>query len=104
MPGGAVKSENCCENRRSCCELRRLLGSDGGLALPIQLVSDGRNLPALEVGRLGRLPVLGGADHGDEHHLENGLLAEGVRDDLQPPALLEEQVLQQIRVSDRGAE
>jgi len=35
--------------------------------------------------------MFGGADHGAEHELEDGLLAEGVGDDLQASSLLEEQ-------------
>ena len=35
--------------------------------------------------------------------LRHGLLAEGVGDDLQPPALLDEQALEEVRGPDRAA-
>jgi hypothetical protein len=59
----------------------------------IELASDSGHLAALEVGNLDGAPTLGGADHGAEHELEDGLLAEGIGDDLEAPALLEEQAL-----------
>ena len=48
------------------------------------------SLTALELADPDGPPALGGADHGAEHELEHGLLAEGVGDDLEPPALLDE--------------
>ena len=42
------------------------------------------SLTALELADPDGPPALGGADHGAEHELEDGLLAEGVGDDLEP--------------------
>ena len=39
-----------------------------------------------------------GADHGAEHELEDGFFAERVGDDLQAPAFLDEEALQQVRL------
>ena len=69
----------------------------------IELLSDGFHLAALEVGDPDRPPALGGADHGAEHELEDGLLAEGIGDDLEAPALLDEQALEQVGCADRAA-
>ncbi len=57
----------------------------------IQLLSDVGHLSALEVGDLNRPPAFGGADHGAEHEFEDRLLAEGVGEDLETPAFLDEQ-------------
>ena len=67
-----------------------------GLVFLIQFLSDARHLSAFEVGDLDRAPALGGAYHGAEHKLEDRLLAEGVGDDLEAPALLDEQALQEV--------
>ena len=61
-----------------------------GLVFVVELLSDGAHLTALELADPDGPPALGGADHGAEHELEDGLLAEGVGDDLEPPALLDE--------------
>ena len=53
--------------------------------------------------KFSRVLMFGGADHGAEHELEDGLLAEGVGDDLQASSLLEEQALEKIGRSDRAA-
>ena len=58
--------------------------------LSVELLSDGAHLTALELADPDGPPALGGADHGAEHELEHGLLAKGVGDDLEPPALLDE--------------
>ena len=65
-----------------------------GLVFLIDLLSDDGHLAALEVGDLDGAPAFGGADHGAEHEFEHGLLAEGVGNDLEAPALLDEQALQ----------
>ena len=44
-----------------------------------------------------------GADHGAEHELEDGFFAERVGDDLQAPAFLDEEALQQVRRAGRPA-
>ncbi|MGH6737201.1 MAG: hypothetical protein ACRECX_14170 [Methyloceanibacter sp.] len=64
-----------------------------GLVFLIELAFDSGHLAALEVGNLDGTPTFGGADHGAEHKLEDGLLAEGIGNDLEAPALLEEQAL-----------
>ena len=43
------------------------------------------------------------ADHGAEHELEDGLFAEGFGDNLQAPAFLDEEALQQVRCAGRPA-
>ncbi len=63
-----------------------------GLVFLVELGPEGSHLPSLEVGDLDGAPALGGAGHGGEHELEDGFLAEGVGDDLQAPALLEDGV------------
>lgn len=69
----------------------------------IEFLPDRLHLAALEVGDLDRAPALGGADHGTEHELEHGFLAEGVGDDLEPPALLDEEPFEQVCRPDRPA-
>jgi hypothetical protein len=71
--------------------------SRGGFVVLIELLPEGGHLAALEPGDPERSPTLGGAGHGAEHQFQNRLLAERVGDDLQAPALLDEQALQQIR-------
>src|SRR5512132_220763 len=110
----------CCGKYACCGEYGSSPGSAGnfglgvlarGLCLEagpslvflIQILSDGGHLPAFEFGHLDRPPALGGADHGAEHQLEHGLLAKGVGDDLQAPALLDEQTLEEVRRPDRPA-
>ena len=73
------------------------------LVFVVQFLSDEGHLAALEVSDPDRPPTFGGTDHGSEHQLENRLFAEGVGNDLQPPALLDEQTFQQIRRSDGAA-
>src|SRR3546814_7969611 len=51
---------------------------------------------------LDRPPALGSTRNGGEHELEHGLLAEGVADDLEPPALFEEQAFEQVRGARRS--
>ena len=83
---------------------RGLLGKAGlGLVFLIELLSEGGHLSALEIGELDGSPTLGGADHGAEHELEDGLFAEGIGDDLQAPAFLDEEALQQVRRAGRPA-
>ena len=60
-----------------------------GLVFAVELLSDSAHLTALEFADPDGAPALGGADHGAEHELEDGLFAEGVGDDLEPPALLD---------------
>ncbi|AZN98000.1 MAG: hypothetical protein EOR36_31985 [Mesorhizobium sp.] len=49
-----------------------------GLVFLIEFVPDGGHLAALEIGDPDCPPPLGSSDHGAEHKLENGLLAEGI--------------------------
>ncbi len=74
-----------------------------GLVFLIQFGSERFHLAVPEVGDLEGPPTLGGADHGAEHQLEHGPLAEGVGDDLQAPAFLDEQALEQIGRAGRAA-
>ncbi len=80
-----------------CCE------AVSGLVRPIQFLSNGNHLSSLEVGELDRPPALCGADHGAEHELEDGLLAEGVRNDFYAPALFDEQALEEVCRPDGAA-
>ncbi len=74
-----------------------------GLVLLIEFDPDGGYLAPLEVGELDGPPSLGGPGHGSEHELEDGLFAEGVGNDLEAPAFLEEQALQEIGRAGRPA-
>ena len=47
----------------------------------VEFLSDGAHLTTLKLADPDGAPTLGGADHGAEHKLEDGLLAEGVRGD-----------------------
>ena len=69
----------------------------------VEFLSDSAHLVTLELADLDGLPALGGADHRADRELEHQLLAEGVGDDLAPPAFRDEQVLKQIRNPDRAA-
>ena len=66
-----------------------------------EVLPDGLQLAALEVGDLDGSLTLYGADHGPEHKLQDGLLAEGDGDDLQARALLEEQSFKKVGRADR---
>jgi hypothetical protein len=61
--------------------------------LLIELLLDGSHLPAFELAEPYRMPALRGPDH----QLQYRFLAEGVGNDLEPPALLDEQPLKKIR-------
>ena len=74
-----------------------------GLVFEVELLSDGLHLAPFEVGDPDRSPSLGGTDHGAEHELEHGRLAEGMGDDLEPAALLDEEALEEIRGPDGAA-
>ena len=69
----------------------------------VEFLSDGAHLTPLKLADPDGAPTLGGADHGAEHKLEDGLLAESVGNNLEPPALLDEQALKEIRGPDRAA-
>src|SRR6266542_437349 len=77
--------------------------ADLSLVFLIELVADGCKLTALELGDLDGSPTLGGAGERTKHQLEDRPLAEGIRDDLEAAALLNEQTLEQIRGPDRPA-
>ncbi len=74
-----------------------------GFVCLIELLSDGSYLPTLELGDRDRAPALGGANERAEHHLQDGVLAKGIGDDLETTTLLNEQALKQIRGADRSA-
>ena len=52
-----------------------------------------------ELGEAQSAPALGGADQRAEHEFQHRLLAEAVGNDLQAPALLDEQPFEQVRRS-----
>src|SRR5215831_21202360 len=79
------------------------MGADLGLIFVVELLSNSGHLSALEVSDFDRTPPLGSARHGTEHQLQDRVFAEGVRDDLEAPAFLDEQTLKQIRGADRTA-
>src|SRR3954469_16706931 len=60
------------------------------------------NLTKLELGEAQAAPALRRTHKRAEHELEHGLLAEAVRDDLEPPPLLAEEALQKIRRAGRA--
>jgi hypothetical protein len=68
-----------------------------------ELVADRSQLALLEFADGNPAPPLGGADDGGIHQLQHRPLAERVRDDFRPPALFEEQPLEQIRGADDAA-
>ena len=68
-----------------------------GLVLLVELLFDGRELTAFELGDLDRFPSVGCTDERAEHQLEDRSFAERIRDDLQTPAFLNKQTFQQIR-------
>ena len=53
-----------------------------------------------ELGDLDRAPSLGGSDQRTEHQLQDGSLAERIRDDLEATAFLDKQAFKQIRRPD----
>jgi hypothetical protein len=50
----------------------------------------------VELGDLDRAPALGGSDERTEHQLQDGSLAERIRDDLETAAFLDKQALQRV--------
>ena len=68
-----------------------------GFVFAVEVLSDGCELTKLELGEGQAAPALGGAHQGAEHQLQHRLLAEPVRDDLQPTPLLDEQSFEEIR-------
>src|SRR5207245_4517217 len=80
---------------------RRVAGRDGRRhALSVstaELVANRPQLTLLEFTDRDPAPSLGGADDGRVHQLQHRALAEGVRNDLRPAALLEKEPLQQVR-------
>ena len=80
-------------------EVRPLRRSGRGpfrLELAIELGPEGGHLPSLEVGDLDRPPAFGGTGHSRQRELQNSLLPEGVGDDPEPPAFLEEQAFKKV--------
>jgi hypothetical protein len=64
--------------------------------LGAEVLADGGDLAELELAEAQTTPAIGRADRRREHRLEDRLPAEAVGDDLQPPALLDEQALQKV--------
>ena len=54
----------------------------------------------LELPDLDAAPAIGRADDGGVHQLQHRPFAEGMRNDLRPPALFEEEALEEIRGAD----
>ena len=65
--------------------------ADRGLVFLIEFFSDRSHLPAFELGDFDRAPSLGSADERTEHQLQDGSLAERVRDDLETTAFLDKE-------------
>src|SRR6266705_7013414 len=80
--------------RSQFSDWRRLLGSDGGRhafgVSAAEFLTDRPQLPLLKFTEGDPAPPLGGADDGGVHQLQHRALAKRIRDDLRPPALLEE--------------
>ena len=81
-------------------ERRRRLGGDGGRdafsVSAAELVTNRPELAPFEFTDGDPAPPLGGADDGGIHQLQHRALAERVRNDLRPAALLEKEPLQQV--------
>ena len=83
---------------------RRRCGGDGrrhalGVRV-IELFANRTELPLLELANGDAAPVVGRADDRRVHQLQHRPLAKGVRDDLRPAPLLEDEPLQEIRRPD----
>src|SRR4030095_13299217 len=82
-------------------DVRSRSGSDGRRharrVRAAELVADRPQLALLEFADGDPPPPLGGADDGRVHQLQHRAFAEGVRNDLRPASLLEEEPLQQVR-------
>jgi len=74
-----------------------------GLVFSVDLLSDVVHLASLQLADPDRPPAFGGADRDAEHELEDGPVADGVRDDLEPPALLDKQAFKEVDGSDCAA-
>jgi hypothetical protein len=74
--------------------------ADQGLIFVVELLSNSGDLSALEVSNFDRTPTLSSARECTEHQLQDRLFTESIGDDLQAPAFLDEQTLEQndIRV------
>jgi hypothetical protein len=70
---------------------------------PIELLSNRFQLSLLELADGDPTPAVSRSDHRGVHQFQYRPLAEGVRDDLRPPALLEEEALEEIRSPDHLA-
>src|SRR4030095_11553508 len=66
----------------------------------IELLTNRAQLTLLELTDSQPAPPIGGPDDGRVHELQHGALAEGVRDDLRAPALLEKEPLEEVRRAD----
>jgi hypothetical protein len=63
--------------------------TDLGLIFLIEFFSDGSDLPMFEFRDFDRAPSLGGSDQRTEHQLQDGSLAERIRDDFEATAFLD---------------
>src|SRR4051812_36867045 len=92
------------EGGRACSYARQPRSpSSGGLVLGVEVLSDGGDLTKLELSEAQAAPALRRTHKRAEHELEHRLLAEAVRDDLEPSPLLDEEALQKIRRPRRAA-
>src|SRR4029453_14577215 len=66
----------------------------------IELLTDRAQLTLLKLADGEAAPAIGRPDDRRVHELQYGALAEGVRDDLGAPALLEKEPLEQVRCAD----
>ena len=82
--------------------LRSCIGA-GGLVLGVEVLSDGGDLTKLELSEAQAAPALRRKQKRAEHELEHRLSAEAVRDDLEPPPLLDEEALRGILRPRRAA-
>jgi hypothetical protein len=76
--------------------VRRGGGRDTGGEVAVELVTHGFELPQLEFAHPEPAPAFSGADHRGIHELEEGTLAEGVRNDFGPAPFLAKQSLEEI--------
>jgi hypothetical protein len=77
--------------------LRLRFETDLGLVFLIKVLSHGSDLPMFELADLDGAPSLGDSDERTEHQLQDGSLAERIRNDLEATAFLDKEAFKQIR-------
>jgi hypothetical protein len=78
-------------------------GRDAGCEIVCELVAKNLELAEFELAHLEAAPVFGGTYQRRIHQLEDGTLAECVRDDFDAPTPLPEQSFEEVGGSDRAA-